>query len=177
NSESGAVYKGAALGDASSGPSLYAANFSAGVIDVFDRNFSQVILQGSFTDPDLPPGFAPFNIQNIGNRLFVTYALQDEAKRDDVSGQGNGFVDLFDLDGTLINRLVSNGNLNSPWGLALAPDQFGDFSKALLVGNFGDGTINGYDPASGAFLGTLQDSNGGVVSIPGLWALQFGNGG
>jgi uncharacterized protein (TIGR03118 family) len=177
NSESGAVYKGLALGDASSGPSLYAANFSAGVIDVFDRNFSQVILQGSFTDPDLPPGFAPFNIQNIGNRLFVTYALQDEAKRDDVSGQGNGFVDVFDLDGAFIKRLVSNGNLNSPWGLALAPDQFGDFSKALLVGNFGDGTINVYDPVSGAYLGALQDSNGAAISIPGLWALQFGNGG
>jgi uncharacterized protein (TIGR03118 family) len=177
NSESGAVYKGLALGDASSGPSLYAANFSAGVIDVFDRNFSQIILQGSFTDPDLPPGFAPFNIQNIGNRLFVTYALQDEAKRDDVSGQGNGFVDVFDLDGALIKRLVSNGNLNSPWGLALAPDQFGDFSKSLLVGNFGDGTINAYDPVSGAYLGALQDSNGAAISIAGLWALQFGNGG
>jgi len=177
NSASGAVYKGLALGAASSGPVLYAANFSAGVIDVFDRNFSQAILQGSFTDPDLPPGFAPFNIQNLGNRLFVTYARQDEAKRDDVSGQGNGFVDVFDFDGALLKRLVSNGNLNSPWGLALAPDQFGDFSKALLVGNFGDGTINAYDPASGAYLGALQDSTGAAISIQGLWALQFGNGG
>src|SRR6185369_7464892 len=91
--------------------------------------------------------------------------------------QGNGFVDVFDLDGALIKRLVSNGNLNSPWGLALAPDQFGDFSKSLLVGNFGDGTINVYDPVSGAYLGALQDSNGAAISIPGLWALQFGNGG
>src|SRR5439155_23738147 len=118
-----------------------------------------------------------FKIRNIGNRLLVTYVLQDEDKGDDVSGPGNGFVDVFDLDGALIKRLVSNGNLNSPWGLALAPDQFGDFSKALLVGNFGNGTINAYDPDSGAFLGAIQDSNGAVISIAGLWALQFGNGG
>jgi amicyanin len=177
NSASGAVYKGLALGSNASGPLLYAANFSAGTIDVLDGNFSQVNLQGSFTDPDLPPGFAPFNIQNIGNKLYVAYARQDSDKRDDVSGQGNGFIDVFDFDGVLIKRLVSNGNLNSPWGLAVAPAQFGDFSNALLVGNFGDGTINAYDSASGASLGQFQDSSGAVISIPGLWALRFGNGG
>jgi uncharacterized protein (TIGR03118 family) len=177
NSGSGAVYKGLAVSNNSQGPFLYAANFNAGSIDVFDGNLSQVTMQGQFADPDLPPGFAPFNIQNIGAKLYVTYALQDDAQHDDVSGPGNGFVDVFDFNGNLIQRLVSNGNLNSPWGLAMAPAKFGDFSNALLVGNFGDGTINAYDPASGAYMGTLQDSNGAVLSIPGLWALLFGNGG
>jgi uncharacterized protein (TIGR03118 family) len=178
NSGSGAVYKGLALGASNSlGPFLYAANFNAGSIDVFDGNLSQVTLQGQFADPDLPPGFAPFNIQNIGGRLYVTYALQDDLQHDDVPGTGNGFVDVFDFNGSLIQRLVSNGNLNSPWGLAIAPSQFGDFSNALLVGNFGDGTINAYDAASGAYMGALQDSNGTVISIPGLWGLLFGNGG
>ena len=177
NSGSGAVYKGLALAGSSQAPLLYAANFNSGAIDVFDGNFSQVTPQGQFTDPDLPPGFAPFNIQTIGSKLYVTYALQDDDKHDDVSGPGNGFVDVFDLDGNLIRRLVSNGNLNSPWGLAKAPGQFGDFSNALLVGNFGDGTINAYDPSSGAYLGSLQDSSGAPISIPGLWGLLFGNGG
>ena len=177
NSGSGAVYKGLALGASSQVPLLYAANFNAGSIDVFDANFSTVTLDGGFADPDLPPGFAPFNIQSIGTRLYVTYALQDDARHDDVSGPGNGFIDVFDFNGNLVQRLVSNGKLNSPWGLALAPSQFGDFSKALLVGNFGDGTINAYDPASGAYLGALQDSMGAVISIPGLWGLLFGNGG
>jgi uncharacterized protein (TIGR03118 family) len=177
NSSSGAVYKGIALGKNNLGPVLYAANFNAGTIDVFDGNFSQITLQGQFNDPDLPQGFAPFNIQNAGGRLYVTYARQDDAKRDDISGPGNGFVDVFDFDGNLVQRLVSNGNLNSPWGIALAPAQFGDFSNALLVGNFGDGTINAYDAGSGAYLGTLQDSTGTAIVIPGLWGLLFGNGG
>jgi plastocyanin len=156
---------------------LYVANFNASTIDVFDSNFSTVTLDGRFADPDLPPGFAPFNIQNIGTSLYVTYALQDDARHDDVSGPGNGFVDVFDFNGNLVQRLVSNGKLNSPWGVALAPSQFGDFSNALLVGNFGDGTINAYDSTSGAYLGTLQDSTGTVISIPGLWGVKFGNGG
>jgi uncharacterized protein (TIGR03118 family) len=177
NSLSGAVYKGLALGSNSLGALLYAANFKAGTIDVFNGNFSPVTLDGLFADPNLPPGFAPFNIQSIGNQLYVTYALQDEAQHDDVAGPGNGFVNVFDFNGTLIQRLVSQGNLNSPWGIALAPAQFGDFSNALLLGNFGDGTINAYDAASGAYLGTLQDSTGTAVTITGLWALRVGNGG
>ena len=177
NSGSGAVYKGLALGNNDLGPLLFAANFNAGTIDVFDVNFSTVTLDGRFADPDLAPGFAPFNIQSVGTRLYVTYARQDDARRDDVSGPGNGFVDVFDFNGNLVQRLVSNGNLNSPWGLALAPSQFGDFSNALLVGNFGDGTISAYDPTSGAYLGALRDSTGTVISIPGLWGLKFGNGG
>ena len=176
NSSSGAVYKGLALGSNSLGALLYAANFHAGTIDVFNGNFVPVTLDGLFTDPDLPPGFAPFNIQAIGNYLYVTYALQDDEQHDDVAGPGNGFVNVFDFNGNLIQRVISQGNLNSPWGIALAPAQFGDFSNALLVGNFGDGTINAYDPVTGAYLGTLQDSTGTAITIPGLWAIRAGNG-
>lgn len=176
NSGSGAVYKGMALAANGAGPLLYAANFHAGTIDVFDGAFSPVALAGSFTDPNLPGGFAPFNIQRIGRKLYVTYAQQDQAKHDDVAGAGNGFLNVFDTDGNFLQRLLSNGRLNSPWGLALAPDNFGDFSHSLLVGNFGDGFINAYDPCSGEYMGTLQDSTGAPISIPGLWALTFGNG-
>jgi uncharacterized protein (TIGR03118 family) len=177
NSGSGAVYKGLALGGNSLGALLYAANFSAGTIDVFNGTFSPVTLDRTFVDPNLPPGFAPFNIQAIGKTLYVTYAPQDAAQHDDVAGPGNGFVNVFDFNGNLIQRLISQGKLNSPWGVAPAPAQFGDFSNALLIGNFGDGTINAYDPVSGAYMGALQDSNGTAIAIPGLWALRAGNGG
>jgi len=179
NSGSGAAYKGLALAGNSLGPFLYAANFNAGTIDVFDMNFSTVTLDGRFADPDLPPGFAPFNIQSIGTRLYVTYARQDDDRHDDVSGPGNGFVDVLDFDGNFMQRLVSNGNLNSPWGMALAPSQFGDFSNALLVGNFGDGTINAYAPETdGTFAhrGQLRTADKRPVTIDGLWGLGFGNG-
>jgi uncharacterized protein (TIGR03118 family) len=175
-SGSGAVYKGLALGRNASGPLLYAANFSLGTIDVFDPGFQPVTVAGGFQDPSLPAGFAPFNIQRIGRELFVTYALQDGNKRDDSAGAGNGFVNVFDADGNLNRRLISGGALNSPWGIALAPDFFGDYSNTLLVGNFGDGTINAFDPFTGNYLGALQDQGGAPVSIQGLWALQFGNG-
>ena len=177
NSASGAVYKGLAIGNNGSGDFLYAANFYAGTIDVFDGTFGSVTLAGSFTDPNIPSGFAPFNIQNFGGNLFVTYALQDVTKHDDVAGPGNGFVDLFDLNGNFQKRLISNGVLNSPWGLALAPGDFGDFSNDLLVGNFGDGKINAFDPTSGTFLGTMVDKNGTDIVNKGLWGLKFGNGG
>jgi uncharacterized protein (TIGR03118 family) len=176
NSAAGAVYKGVALANTSNGPMLYAANFNAATIDVFDGNFSPVISAGAFTDPNLPAGFAPFNVQRIGRKLYVTYAMQDAAKHDDVAGAGNGFVDVFDVAGNLVTRLVSNGSLNSPWGLALAPGNFGDFSNVLLVGNFGDGVINAFDPCSGEYLGTLQDGSGAKIIISGLWGLSFGNG-
>jgi uncharacterized protein (TIGR03118 family) len=133
NSSSGAVYKGLALGSNSLGALLYAANFHAGTIDVFNGNFSPVTLDGLFADPNLSPGFAPFNIQAIGNYLYVTYALQDDAQHDDVAGSGNGFVDVFDFNGNLVARAVSQGKLNSPWGIAVAPAQFGEFSNTLLV--------------------------------------------
>jgi uncharacterized protein (TIGR03118 family) len=176
NSPSGAVYKGLAIGSNASGNFLYAANFHNGSIDVFDTNFTQVTLPGGFVDPTLPAGFAPFNIQNIGGKLYVTYAMQDAAKHDDVAGPGNGFVDVFDTNGNFLQRLVSMGPLNSPWGLALAPSNFGQFSNDLLVGNFGDGVINAFNPTSGLLLGQLDNAGGSPITIDGLWGLHFGTG-
>lgn len=171
-----AVYKGLAIATRSEGPLLYAANFGAGAIDVFDGNMNPVTLAGGFHDSAIPAGFAPFNIQNLGGSLYVSYAKQDDAHHDDVAGAGNGYIDVFDLNGLLLMRLVSQGPLNSPWGMTVAPSGFGDFGGALLVGNFGDGAINAFDPFSGKFLGTLQDGNGKAIHIEGLWGLTFGNG-
>jgi uncharacterized protein (TIGR03118 family) len=178
NSSSGAVYKGLALAVDPAGHSLlYAADFSRGSIDVFDQDFKPVPTNpGSFQDPNLPAGFAPFNIQNINNQLFVTYAQQKETRSDDVPGAGHGFIDIYDTEGRLVIRFASQGPLNSPWGLALAPADFGSFGGALLVGNNGDGRINAYDPRSRTFLGRLADANGIPIAIPNLWALKFGNG-
>jgi uncharacterized protein (TIGR03118 family) len=172
----GAVYKGVAVGSNATGNFIFAANFRAGTIEVYDKNFAKATLAGSFNDPALPAGFAPFNIQNLSGQLYVTYAKQDAKKHDDVKGPGNGFVDVFDTNGNLIKRLASQGTLNSPWGLALAPAQFGTFSGDLLVGNFGDGQINIFDPNSGTFLGQLQDDAGSPITIDGLWGLLVGNG-
>jgi uncharacterized protein (TIGR03118 family) len=181
NSGSGAVYKGLAIGSNSSGNFLYATNFNAGVVEMYDAQFK---LAGSFTDSSLSTDcplpnqcFAPFGIQNINGSLYVTFALQDADKHDDVKGPGNGFVDVFDTSGNLIKRLVSNGELDSPWGLALAPNGFGRFGKDLLVGNFGDGHINAYEIDTGASRGQLKDQRGNPITIDGLWALGFGNGG
>jgi uncharacterized protein (TIGR03118 family) len=175
NSAPGAVYKGLALGSNASGNLLFAANFNAGTVDVFDTSFHTVNLP--FHDPTLPAGFAPFGIRNIGGSLYVTYAMQDAAKHDDVAGPGNGFIDVFDTNGNLLRRLVSGDVLNSPWGLALAPSTFGAFSNDLLVGNFGDGLINAFNPATGAALGQVLDVHGNAIHIDGLWGLSFGNGG
>jgi uncharacterized protein (TIGR03118 family) len=174
------VYKGLALGTSSQGATLYATNFRSGKIDTFNSTFGQAALAGSFTDPNLPSGYAPFGIQNVGGKLYVTYAVQDSAKHDDVAGAGNGIVDVFDTNGNFLQRLVlndSSSQLNSPWGLALAPSNFGQFSGDLLIGNFGDGTINAFDPTTGAFLGTFEDASGNSIVIEGLWGLLFGNGG
>jgi uncharacterized protein (TIGR03118 family) len=182
NSGNASVYKGLAIGNNGSANFIYATNFRLGKIDVFDKNFAPVTLSGSFTDPGLPSGYAPFGINNIGGNLLVSYALQDSAMHDDVAGPGNGFVDVFDLNGNLIKRLISNGALNSPWGLAMAPSHFGTFSNDLLVGNFGDSLVNAFDPNTGAFLGTLSDPGGNPLSLTavsekGLWGLLFGNDG
>jgi uncharacterized protein (TIGR03118 family) len=155
---------------------LYAVNFHAGTIDVLDQAFAPVTLPGGFSDPNLPAGFAPFNIQEIGGKLYVAYARQDADAADEVAGPGLGSVDFFDTSGRLLKRLVSQGRLDAPWGLALAPDHFGAFSGDLLVGNFGDGMINAYDPRSGAFEGALENEDGNAIAIDGLWALRFGNG-
>jgi uncharacterized protein (TIGR03118 family) len=176
-SASGAVYKGLALASAGTSSRLYAANFSAGRVDVLDGSFHPVTLAGAFADPNLPAGFAPFNIQNIGGRLYVTYALRDAVGLDDVPGPGNGFVNVFDPNGLLLMWLASGGPLNSPWGLALAPAGFGAFGGALLIGNFGDGHINAFNPTTGKWLGALENARGEPLSIEGLWGLTFGNGG
>jgi uncharacterized protein (TIGR03118 family) len=175
----GAVYKGLALGANSSGTFLYATNFRFGTVEMFDSSFK---LAGSFTDSKLAntcplPNqcYAPFGIQNIGGNLYVTFALQNAAQHDDVAGPAHGFVDVFDTSGNLIGRLISHGRLNSPWGLALAPADFGLFSNALLVGNFGNGRINAYDLSTGEFLGQLRDQTNTPITIDGLWSLQFGN--
>ena len=173
NSPSSAVYKGLAI----AASSLYAANFHSAAIDVFDANYTPVVLPGGFLDPTLPVGYAPFNIQEINGTLFVTYALQDAAKQDDVPGAGHGFIDEFSTSGVLIRRFASMGPLNSPWGLALAPASFGSFGGDLLVGNFGDGHINAYDLTTGAFVGSLTDASNNPITIPGLWGLRFGNNG
>uniref|UniRef100_Q01S76 IPT/TIG domain-containing protein n=1 Tax=Solibacter usitatus (strain Ellin6076) TaxID=234267 RepID=Q01S76_SOLUE len=174
-----AVYKGLAL-VTTPVVQLYLANFKAGTIDVYDAQFKPVTLAaGAFADTKIPAGFAPFNIWNLGGKLYVAYAKQDANQKFDVAGAGNGYVDVFDTTGKLLQSLVVGGTgslLNSPWGLAIAPATFGKFANDLLVGNFGDGTINAYDPTTGAFAGTLQDASGKNIVIPGLWALTFGNG-
>jgi uncharacterized protein (TIGR03118 family) len=179
----GAVYKGLTIATDGTGRTLlYAANFRSGKVDVFDTNFNPVDLGASaFTDPHLPAGYAPFNVQELNGKIYVTYAKQDDAKHDDVAGKGNGFVDVFNLDGTpgLVGgreRLISHGNLNSPWGLVIAPSNFGKFANALLVGNFGDGHIDAYNPETGKFLGQLTGPDGDPIQIDGLWALKVGNG-
>ena len=182
NSPSGAVYKGIAIDSATNGTLLYATNFHAGTVDVFDTHFDPVTIAGAFSDPTLPAGYAPFGIQNLDGIIFVTYALQDADKHDDVAGQGHGFVNAFDTSGHLLRRVASKGQLNSPWGLARAPSDFGRFSGDLLVGNFGDGRIHGFDPSKltgqGEFQhrGPLHSAAGAPIEIDGLWALSFGKG-
>jgi uncharacterized protein (TIGR03118 family) len=173
-----AVYKGLAIAQASDGNTyLYAANFRSGRVEVYNSKFMAVDLPGGlFIDPKIPAGYAPFNVQELGGQLYVTYAKQDATLHDDVAGQGNGYVDVFTNDGALVRRLVTRGQLNSPWGLALAPADFGQFSGDLLVGNFGDGHINAYNPNNGARLGQLRQANGRPIVIDGLWGLRFGNG-
>jgi len=177
NSGDEAIYKGLATGSNAAGNLLFATDFHNGKVDVFDKTFKPVTLAGSFSDPNLPSGFAPFGIQNIGGSIFVTYAKQDEDAEDDTAGPGNGFVDVFDTNGNLQKRFASQGPLNSPWGVARAPASFGTFGNALLVGNFGDGRISAFNASSGAFLGQLAGTNGTPITIPGLWAVVFGNGG
>jgi uncharacterized protein (TIGR03118 family) len=171
--DAGAVYKGLAIAQTHNGPMLYAANFRHGTVDMFDQNFDQV---KSFTDKSLPTGYAPFNVQVLNGKLFVTYALQDDQAHDDVAGQGNGFVDEFDLQGHLLHRVASGGPLDSPWGLAIAPSSFGSFAGDLLVGNFGDGTISAFNLHDhDKFVGKLTDGSGNPIAIPDLWELTTGN--
>jgi uncharacterized protein (TIGR03118 family) len=165
-SVNGAVYTGLAIGNNGSGNFLYAANVAQGRIDVFNATFQLTTLPGSFTDPRLPRGFSPFNIQNLGGALYVTYT----------DSRNSGAVSKFDLNGNFIKRIATAGQLNEPWGLAIAPSNFGSFSNALLVGNFGNGRIHGFDLTTGRSLGALKGRNGGPIQISGLWAILFGNG-
>ena len=196
--QTGAVYKGLAIatsstpiiaGDANSTALLYASNFRAGNIDVYDANFDKLtaLPAGAFADPDMPAGYAPFNVQVLDGKVYVSYARQDATAHDDVAGPHRGFVDVFNLDGSpgLLDgteRLVSRGPLDSPWGLAIAPQGFAGIAApgtdpVLLVGNFGDGLINAFDAATGSSLGQLDDPDGEPIQIDGLWALKVGDGG
>jgi uncharacterized protein (TIGR03118 family) len=176
NPTNGAVYKGLVFGvNAKNGVLLFATNFRAGTVDVFDHTYTKVTTDGGFADPRIPPGFAPFGIQNINGDLFVTYAKQNGAKHDDVAGPGNGFVDVFDTDGHLLRRFARRGPLNSPWAVARASYAFGRFSGDVLIGNFGNGEVNAFD-SDGDFLGTLGDVKGKPLVIDGLWTLTLGGG-
>ena len=173
------VYKGTTLLTVGSNTYLLSANFRAGTIDVLKGNAGAPDLAGKFTDPTLPSGYAPFNVQLLGGKVYVAYALQDAAKHDDAPGAGRGFVSAFDTNGSFLGRIASQGMLNSPWGLAIAPASFGQFAGDLLVGNFGDGTINVFSPnqATPGFIGQLQGGDGHPLDIDGLWALIPGNDG
>ena len=172
----GAVYKGLAMANNGTANLLYATDLHNAKIDVFDTHFHKVALAGGFTDPTIPAGFAPFGIQALNNQLYVTYAMQDATAHDEVLGAGLGYVNIFDVNGNLLKRFSSAGVLNAPWGIALAPAGFGSSGGNLLIGNFGDGAINRFDPVSGNSLGSISLASGKQLVIPGVWALVFGNG-
>ena len=172
----GAVYKGLALANNGTANQLYATDLHNAKVDVFDTNFHKVALPGAFADPTIPAGFAPFGIQLLNNQLYVTYAMQDATAHDETLGAGLGYVNVFDVNGTLVKRFASAGALNAPWGIAMAPAGFGSAAGNLLIGNFGDGAINRFNPATGSSLGAVALSSGKPLLIPGLWALVFGNG-
>jgi len=174
-SSANSAYTGLATAAVGSGNYLYAANFAQARIDVFGSTGAPA-LPGNFTDPNIPAGFAPFGVETIGSQVYVTYAKVDPATHEDQAGPGNGFVDVFSTDGTFLQRMVSQGVLNSPWGLALAPAGFGSVGGDLLVGNLGDGRINAFDP-TGNLVGTLATLSGDPLENDGLWAIKFGNGG
>jgi len=174
------IYKGLALAANGNGHFLYATDFHNAKVRVFDKDFKLVdarkTLGCSFADRSIPSGFAPFGIQNINGDLYVTYALQNSKKEDDVAGPGFGYVNIFDANGCLVKRFASNGTLNAPWGVALAPASFGSHSNQVLIGNFGDGKINTFTLQQGHHEGALRDADDKVIQVEGLWGLAFGNG-
>ena len=177
DSAAGDSFTGLAINTGAGGDMLYAADFHHNAVVTLGGTFAPATTTGGFVDPTLPAGYAPFGIQQIGGKIYVTYAQQDAAQQRDVAGAGLGLVDVFDLQGTLLTHLIPTGGaLNAPWGVAMAPANFGKFSNMLLVGNFGDGKVNVYAPATGAMQGTLSTNDGAAIVVPGLWALQFGNG-
>jgi uncharacterized protein (TIGR03118 family) len=180
NGANHAVYKGLALGTVNGATFLYATDLHNNKVDVFDTNFAKPAdMQGKFVDAAIPAGFVPFGISAVNNQLYVTYAMQDTAKHDEVPGAGMGYVDVFDLSGNLVSRFASAGVLNAPWGIAVAPSGFASLAGDVLIGNFGDGKINVFSP-NGTQLATsagpLTGSNGQPLAFPGLWSLVFGNG-
>jgi uncharacterized protein (TIGR03118 family) len=176
NSSTGAVYKGIAIAANGTDRFLYATDFHNNKIDVFDKDFRPTTLSCSFVDHRMPAGFAPFGIHNVRGNLYVTYAKQDAVRHDDVAGKGLGVVDVYNANGCLIRRMITRGQLNAPWGIAVAPTDFGKFSNTLLISNFGDGLINAYDMVSGHFQGALREAKGKPLGIDGLWGIAFGNG-
>jgi uncharacterized protein (TIGR03118 family) len=178
NKDNGAVYKGATIAEIGGSEYILAANFRSGRIDVFDSTFKPVNIPGElFREDEIPRGFAPFNVQGIGPNIYVTFAQQDSAKHDPVGGAGLGFVVVFDGHGKNIAHLEHGDWLNAPWGVVEAPADFGEFSHALLIGNFRGGTIAAFNPRTGRFMGNVLNADGSTVNIDGLWALAFGNGG
>jgi uncharacterized protein (TIGR03118 family) len=170
------VYKALALANFHGANYLYAADFHNAKIDVFDTTFALTALPGGFVDPQLPAGYAPFGIQAIGGNIYVAYAKQQAGSDDEQAGAGFGVLAVFDSGGNFLKQLVgAGGSLNAPWGIAMAPDDFGVFGGDLLVGNFGDGKINAFDPSTGAMKGTLSKSDGTAIVISGLWGIAFGN--
>jgi uncharacterized protein (TIGR03118 family) len=180
NGANHAVYKGLAIGTAGGASYLYATDLHNNKVDVFDTNFAKPpAMQGKFVDPNMPAGFVPFGITAVNDQLYVTFAMQDQAMHDEVAGAGLGYVDAFDFNGNFLNRFASAGALNAPWGMAVAPAGFGSLAGDVLIGNFGDGTVNIFTPNGTSLatsVGPLMVSNGGALSIPGLWSLAFGNG-
>jgi uncharacterized protein (TIGR03118 family) len=175
-----AVYKGLALGTVGGATYLYATDLHNNKVDVFDTNFAKpAAMQGKFLDPKLPAGFVPFGIAALNGNLYVTFAKQDAAMHDETTGAGLGYVDIFDFSGNLVSQFASAGSLNAPWGIAIAPAGFGSLQGDVLIGNFGDGTINIFSPNGSSlanFEGPLMSSNGQPIAFPGLWSLVFGNG-
>jgi uncharacterized protein (TIGR03118 family) len=171
NSAQSSVYKGLAIDDADS--LLFAADFHNNQVQIYDSGFNQV---GAFTDSGLPKRFAPFNVAFFNNKLYVAFAKRQKNSDDEIDKKGLGYVDVFDKNGSLLQRLIANGALDAPWGLAIAPSGFGRFAGDLLVGNFGDGKINVFDSSTGDHLGNLKDGNGKSIKIDGLWGLQAGPG-
>jgi uncharacterized protein (TIGR03118 family) len=179
NGANHAVYKGLAIGSVNGAAFLYATDLHNNKVDVFDTDYSKPAdMQGKFIDPSIPAGFVPFGITAVGTQLYVTFAMQNAAMVGEQLGAGLGYVDVFDMSGNFVTRFASGGTLNAPWGIAVAPSGFGAIAGDVLIGNFGDGTVNIFTPSGSlaTFVGQLMVSNGGTLSVPGLWALVFGNG-
>jgi uncharacterized protein (TIGR03118 family) len=180
NAENGAVYKGSTIDEIDGHPYILAANFRSGRIDVFDSNFKQAhISEEQFEDDRLPRGFAPFNVQGVGPNIYVTYARQDATRHDNVEpGEpGDGYVDVFNRHGHLLQRLQHGDWFNAPWGVVWATPGFGEFSNTILIGNFAGYNIAAFNPVTGRFLGNMKNPDGSTLKIDGLWALRFGNDG